>query len=122
MTTKRWSTLLGLTLACVVGGCSSVLAATEPAEGGHTSRVIVVLLALALIILAAKLGGDLMVRLRQPEVLGELVVGIILGNLSLLGITTFDFLPHTPGGLPSRLTSTSAMRSSTTTTSDAPAR
>ena len=94
MVTVRWRTVLGLTLACVVGSFSSVLAATEAAEGGHTSRVIAVLLALALIILAAKLGGDLMVRLRQPEVLGELVVGIILGNLSLLGIHTFDFLRH----------------------------
>jgi Kef-type K+ transport system membrane component KefB len=33
-----------------------------------------------------------MVRLGQPEVLGELIVGIILGNLSLLGIQSFTFL------------------------------
>ena len=71
-----------------------MLAATEAAEGGHTSPVIAVLLALAMIILAAKIGGDMMVRLRQPEVLGELIVGIILGNLSLVGIHTFDFLRH----------------------------
>ena len=45
-----------------------------------------------MVILAAKIGGDIMVRLRQPEVLGELIVGIILGNLSLLGFHTFHFL------------------------------
>ena len=33
-----------------------------------------------------------MVRLGQPEVLGELCVGIVLGNLSLLGIEAFAFL------------------------------
>ncbi len=60
--------------------------------GGHTSPVIQVLLALAVILLAAKLGGDIMLRLRQPEVLGELMIGIVLGNLALLGIQSFTFL------------------------------
>jgi Kef-type K+ transport system membrane component KefB len=36
-------------------------------------------LALAIIILAAKAGGYIAVRLRQPAVLGELLVGLILG-------------------------------------------
>jgi len=36
-------------------------------------------LALAIIILAAKAGGYVAVRLRQPAVLGELLVGLILG-------------------------------------------
>jgi len=58
----------------------------------NTSPVISVLLALAVVLLAAKIGGDIMVRLRQPEVLGELIAGIILGNLALLGIDTFRFL------------------------------
>ncbi|MBT8468472.1 MAG: cation:proton antiporter [Deltaproteobacteria bacterium] len=47
-------------------------------------------LILAAMILAAKLGGEVAVRLNQPSVLGELCVGIVLGNLSLLGIHTFD--------------------------------
>jgi Kef-type K+ transport system membrane component KefB len=37
--------------------------------------------ALALIILAAKLGGELAIRFRQPAVLGELLAGVILGNI-----------------------------------------
>ncbi len=36
-------------------------------------------LALAIIILAAKAGGLISVRLRQPAVLGELIMGVILG-------------------------------------------
>lgn len=36
-------------------------------------------LALAIIILAAKAGGLISVRLRQPAVLGELIVGVLLG-------------------------------------------
>ena len=51
--------------------------------------VAAVVLALAVILAAAKLGGHLAVRLGQPAVLGELVVGIVLGNLDLFGITLF---------------------------------
>jgi Kef-type K+ transport system membrane component KefB len=47
-------------------------------------------LALALIIVAAKLGGELLGRLGQPPVLGELLVGVLLGNLSLIGITALE--------------------------------
>ncbi len=39
--------------------------------------------ALALMILAAKLGGEAALRLRQPPVLGELLAGVVLGNLPL---------------------------------------
>jgi Kef-type K+ transport system membrane component KefB len=48
--------------------------------------------ALAIILAAAKIGGDLATRLRQPAVLGELVAGVILGNLGLLGISSLDAL------------------------------
>ena len=54
--------------------------------GGHGGPVIPVLLSLITILLAAKIGGDIAVRLGQPEVLGELIVGVVLGNLSLLGL------------------------------------
>jgi Kef-type K+ transport system membrane component KefB len=42
---------------------------------------------LAIMLAAAKLGGDLATRMRQPAVLGELVAGVLLGNLGLIGIT-----------------------------------
>ena len=51
-----------------------------------------VLLAISVVLLAAKLGGALAVRLRQPAVLGELLVGILLGNAVLVGFQGFEFL------------------------------
>jgi Kef-type K+ transport system membrane component KefB len=42
------------------------------------SRVVA---SIALILVAAKLGGDIATRLRQPSVLGELVAGVVLGSL-----------------------------------------
>jgi len=47
-------------------------------------------LVLSLIIVAAKLGGELLGRLGQPPVLGELLMGVLLGNLSLFGITVLE--------------------------------
>ena len=52
------------------------------------------MMVLILIIVAAKVGGELMGRLGQPPVLGELLVGVILGNLSLFGITLLDPLKN----------------------------
>lgn len=51
-----------------------------------------ILAGLAAILLAAKLGGEIFERLGQPAVLGELVMGVVLGNLHLAGVTAFDFL------------------------------
>src|SRR6266446_10803416 len=60
-----------------------------------------VLLALAAILAGAKLGGDLAERIGQPAVLGELVVGIVLGNLDLVGVPWFRGVAadHTVDGL-----------------------
>src|SRR5688500_10228493 len=44
---------------------------------------------LGAILIAAKLGGELAQRLRQPPVLGELIAGIALGNLALVGVPWF---------------------------------
>jgi Kef-type K+ transport system membrane component KefB len=51
---------------------------------------------LAIILAAAKLGGDLATRVRQPAVLGELVAGVLLGNLGLIGITGLQGLATNP--------------------------
>jgi Kef-type K+ transport system membrane component KefB len=50
------------------------------------------LISLFVILLSAKLGGALMERIQQPAVLGELIFGVLLGNLSLLGIHQLDYL------------------------------
>ncbi len=67
-----------------------VLAAAAPAQSG--ADVARVVLALAVILAGAKLGGDLAERIGQPAVLGELVAGVLLGNLDLFGVTWFRSL------------------------------
>src|SRR5258708_17655263 len=52
------------------------------------------MMVLTLIIVAAKLGGELMGRVGQPPVLGELMMGVVLGNLNLFGITILDPLKN----------------------------
>jgi Kef-type K+ transport system membrane component KefB len=70
---------------------------TAVADSGHTDPVAPVLLYLVVILLAAKLAGDLATRLGQPAVLGELVVGVLLGNLSLIGWHGLEPLNNHPG-------------------------
>jgi Kef-type K+ transport system membrane component KefB len=53
-------------------------------------------MALAVILAAAKLAGDLAMRLGQPAVLGELVAGVVLGNLRLVGVPWFDAFATNP--------------------------
>lgn len=55
-----------------------------------------ILSALALILVAARLGGALFERLHLPAVLGELIAGVLLGNLGLVGFHAFDGLAHVP--------------------------
>jgi len=58
----------------------------------HTDTLAPVVLALAFVLAIAKLGGDVAERVGQPAVLGELIVGVIAGNLSLLGIHGVQFI------------------------------
>ena len=58
--------------------------------------VAALVLSLAIILVFAKLGGDLAARLRQPPVLGELVAGIVLGNAHLAGLHWFDAIGADP--------------------------
>src|SRR4051794_14169852 len=72
-----------------------VIFSAVPASGAassHLDPLAPVLLSLALILAAAKLAGDLASRLGQPSVLGELFVGMLLGNLTLLGFHGLDYL------------------------------
>lgn len=58
----------------------------------HTDTLAPVVLALAFVLAIAKLGGDVAERVGQPAVLGELIVGVIAGNLSLIGIHGVQFI------------------------------
>ena len=71
-----------------------VLASSGAAEGGSTNMVIT-LLWIALILAAAKL-SSLVERFGQPSVLGELLIGVLLGNLALLGFHYFEPIKSDP--------------------------
>lgn len=51
------------------------------------------------VLAAAKIGGFVAQKMRQPLVLGELMAGIILGNLNDLGMEFFQAIRHDPRGL-----------------------
>ncbi|MCM3872291.1 MAG: cation:proton antiporter, partial [Pyrinomonadaceae bacterium] len=51
-----------------------------------------VLVGIATILVVAKLCGELFERIGQPAVLGELLGGIIVGNLTLVGFSGAEFL------------------------------
>lgn len=75
---KTLARLLGLAVA------TALLPSLASEGGGHEDPSAPVVLALAIILVLAKLGGDLATRVKQPAVLGELVVGVVLGNVSLV--------------------------------------
>jgi Kef-type K+ transport system membrane component KefB len=58
----------------------------------HGDPLAPVLLALALLLAAAKFGGDLAERAGQPAVLGELLAGVLIGNAHLVGVPWFRSL------------------------------
>ena len=68
-------------------------------DGGDSGHVSVArfLFEVVIILLAAKVGGELFETWNQPAVLGELVFGVVLGNLSLFGMTALEVLSNEPG-------------------------
>lgn len=68
---------------------SEVFASTESICGESFTQL---LLSLTLVLFVAKVGGEIAVRLKQPEVLGELLGGILIGNLWWLGISSQDLV------------------------------
>ena len=86
---SRKTGLVGFAVVAIVvlalGGCR---------PGGGTDEIGRVLLALLVAMVAAKLGGEVFVRLGQPAVLGELILGIVVGNLSLVGYGGLEFIRH----------------------------
>jgi Kef-type K+ transport system membrane component KefB len=78
-----------------LGACLAHAALGASAAPGGVD-MLPVLEALALILLLARLGGALFERFRLPAVLGELLAGIVLGNLGVIGIHAFDELRSLP--------------------------
>jgi Kef-type K+ transport system membrane component KefB len=74
----------------------ALLAAAWPALAAGSDVVGENLLWLSIIILAARLFAPLAQRIGFPAVLGELLLGVVLGNLSLLGFHYFDHIAKDP--------------------------
>ena len=63
----------------------------------HTNPTLSIILAVAITLIAAKIGGWLASIVKLPEVVGNLITGIILGNFFFLtGNEFFDFLRTMP--------------------------
>lgn len=76
---------VGLWIACAVA------AAAEPIAGEAAERIFLYeILELAAIIVLAKLGAEVFERIRQPGVLGELVIGMALSALALAGVSAIE--------------------------------
>jgi Kef-type K+ transport system membrane component KefB len=81
-----------LTAAFILVCVTAAYADAEATGGSDATHGLppMVLIGLAAMLLVAKLGGELFERLKQPAVLGELIGGIIIGNLVLLGFTAAE--------------------------------
>jgi Kef-type K+ transport system membrane component KefB len=87
---KAYLAIVVVTLAPVL---LPIAFADEPAPSNdHHQAVASVLISMIVILIAAKLGGELFERIRQPAVLGELIAGMVIGNLNLVGFHGLDFL------------------------------
>jgi Kef-type K+ transport system membrane component KefB len=84
--------LTGAVAAALVAMCAKASGAASGGDGPVHGLAPFVLLSIALMLLVAKLGGELFVKFGQPAVLGELVGGILLGSLSLFGVAWVDRL------------------------------
>jgi Kef-type K+ transport system membrane component KefB len=86
--------IVGAVVVVVCGtllyGAQSVWAEGEGGESAGHALDPFVLAGLAVMLIAAKLGGELFERIKQPAVLGELIVGILIGNLALFGFTAAE--------------------------------
>jgi len=79
-----------------VPAAALAIALPAAAAASGDEPMLPVLLALAVMLGAAKLAGEAAVRAGQPAVLGELLVGVVLGNLGLVGFHGLDFLRTEP--------------------------
>src|SRR5262245_20735225 len=82
--------LVPMVLATVAATLLARPAAAAAEPGGVD--MLPILAGLVLILIGAKLGGALFESIGQPAVLGELLAGIVLGNLGLLGFHRFEEL------------------------------
>ncbi len=63
--------------------------ASEHSSQSHAEEISLALIYIVVVLLFAKISG-LIEKAGQPAVLGELITGVVLGNLALLGINFFE--------------------------------
>ncbi len=68
--------------------------AAEPASEAHGGEFLLGLLQLAAVMVLAKVGAEAFERIRQPGVLGELIVGMSLSALALAGVAGVEAWRH----------------------------
>jgi len=88
---------LPVVIAACAALCATLAGPAHAAGAGHGLDILPVLEALALILIGARLGGALFERFGQSPVLGELLAGIVIGNLGLAGYHGLDTLRDQPG-------------------------
>lgn len=86
MIVKKTRLLCGLVISLALGYSNFAFAASD-----H-DPVIPVLIGLVALFLGAKAGGYIAIKLNQPAVLGELLAGVCLGNLTLAGFNGLSFI------------------------------
>lgn len=91
---SRAKALLGLGVLCIgvvfVAWYANYITHGTEAGDHHAATTF---LWIAILLLVAKLSG-LIERFGQPAVLGELIAGVVLGNLALVGLTMFEPIKH----------------------------
>jgi Kef-type K+ transport system membrane component KefB len=93
----RLAAILGLFPAFAAAASEVIDSAGSEEVASHGGPVVPVLLGLVIVLAAAKLGGELFERFGQPAVLGELIFGMAIGNLALLGFGELEFLRTSVG-------------------------
>jgi Kef-type K+ transport system membrane component KefB len=81
--------LAGATVLLTAAPLLAAPGAASPTDAAHGLNP-KVLVGLAAMLILAKLAGELFERIGQPAVLGELIAGIILGNLVLFGFAAAE--------------------------------
>lgn len=86
--------ILLVLVGVAIGGLFTLTPVVYSASGGGNDHALEpsVLVGMALILIVAKLAGEVFERFGQPSVLGELMAGIVLGNLVIFGFSGAEAL------------------------------
>ena len=89
---KRQSLVFASSLITLLSCAPAIKAATESEASPSHGLTPSVLIGIAAILAVGKIGGEIFERYRQPAVLGELIAGIVVGNLIIFGVFQFESL------------------------------